>query len=145
MRNKKTIHKILKLKDTRKREIEIEVKKASDRVDEEHAKLGELEQDYENTFSYFTEKHEDGTLDVSNLIACYDFFSRINGKIREQKEVHVQSQRELTCLKDNLVNAHKEKKVFELMKNRVVRKEHKERLDTEQKENDFITLSRRHK
>ena len=142
MRNK-TISKVLKLKDNKKKEIEIEVKRASERVDEEGSKLQSLEEDYLNTFRYFNEKHRDGSLDISNLISCYDFFSRINGKINEQKKVHNQCQNELAHLKDILVSAHKEKKVFELLNDKAVKREQKERLEGEQKENDFFALSRR--
>jgi len=143
MRKNRTIAKILKLKDNRKREVELEVKKASDRADEEKSKLQSLEQDYLDTFRYFSEKHDEGALDINNLISCYDYFSRINGKINEQKQVHAQCMSELAHQKDNLVTAHKDKKVFELLNNKAVRKEHKERLDVEQKENDFFALSRR--
>ena len=142
MRNR-TISKVLKLKDNKKKEIELEVKKASDRVEEEKSKLQSLEEDYLDTFRYFNEKHKDGSLDISNLVSCYDFFSRINGKINEQKKVHIQCQNELAHLKDTLVTAHKEKKVFELLNDKAVKKEKKERLDGEQKENDFFALSRR--
>ncbi len=143
MGNKKTLQKILKLKDNRKKEIEIEVKKAADKADEEKAKLSVLEQDYQNTFRYFSDNHEDGSMDIGNLIAYQDFFSRINGKINEQQEVHTECRKDLECLKDSLVHAHKEKKVFELMKDKAVRKENKEKSEKEQKENDFFALSRR--
>lgn len=142
MRNK-TISKVLKLKDNKKKEIEIEVKRASERVDEEKSKLQSLEEDYLNTFRYFNEKHKDGSLDINNLISCYDFFSRINGKIHEQKKVHSRCQNELVHLKDTLVNAHKEKKVFELLNEKAVKKEQREKLGVEQKENDFFALLRR--
>jgi flagellar export protein FliJ len=143
MRKNRTIAKILKLKDNKKKEIELEVKRASDRVDEEKSKLNSLEQDYLNTFKYFTEKQEEGSLDINNLISCYDFFSRINGRINEQTKIHAQCQNELAYLKDTLVTAHKDKKVFELLNDKAVKKEHKERLDGEQKDNDFFALSRR--
>ncbi|MBI5741658.1 MAG: flagellar export protein FliJ [Nitrospirae bacterium] len=143
MSKNRTITKILKLKDNRKTEAELEVKKASDRADEERTKLQSLEDDYLKTIRYFREKQEEGAMDINNLISCYDFFSRINGKITEQKKVHTLCQDELACRKDDLVIAHKEKKVFEILKDKAVKKEHRERLDVEQKENDFFALSRR--
>jgi len=143
MRKNKTITKILKLKENRKKEIELEVKRASDREEEEKTKLKVLENKYVDTLKYFSEKHEEGSLDINNLISYYDFFSRINGKIDEQKKVHTESLNELACLKDTLVNAHKEKRMFEIINNKAVKREHKEDLNSEQKENDFIALSRR--
>jgi len=143
MSKNRTISKILKLKDNRKTEAELEVKKASDRADEEKTKLQSLEDDYHDTIRYFNEKHEEGSLDINNLISCYDFFSRINGKITEQKKVHTLRQDELSCRKDDLVTAHKEKRVFEILNDKVDKKEYRERLEVEQKENDFFALSRR--
>lgn len=143
MRNIRTISKVLKLKDNRKKEIELEVKRASDRADEEKSKLKSLEEDYLNTFRYFNEKHNDGSMDINNLISCYDFFSRISERINEQRKVHTQCQNELACLKDTLVVAHRDKKVFELLNDKAVKKEQKGKLDGEQKEHDFFALSRR--
>lgn len=143
MRKNRTITKILKLKENKKKEIELEVKSVSEREEEEKSKLKALEKDYIDTLQYFNEKQEEGLLDVSNLISYYDFFSRINGKIDEQKKIHTECINELTCLKDTLVNAHREKRMFEIINDKVVKREHKENLNLEQKENDFVALSRR--
>ena len=60
MSKTKTLSKILKLKDSKKKEIEIEVKKASDRVDEEKTKLTNLERDYSETLRCFAEINAQG-------------------------------------------------------------------------------------
>ncbi len=46
-------------------------------------------------------------------------------------------------MKDGLINAHKEEKIIEIMKDKVVKEEKKEREKSEQKEADFITVSRK--
>ncbi|MBI5409584.1 MAG: flagellar export protein FliJ [Nitrospirae bacterium] len=143
MRKSKTISKILKLKESKKKELELEVKRASDKVDKERSKLQALERDFNDTLDFFNEKHAEGSLDAGNLISCYDFFSRINGKINEQKKVHSRCQAELTGLRDTLVNAHKDKKIIEILHDRIIKRDIKERLDSEQKENDFFAISRR--
>jgi len=143
MRKNRTVSKIIKLKENKKMEAEIEVKEASERADEEGSKLQSLEQDYEDTLKYFNEKQEAGSMDVYSLVSCYDFFSRINGKINDQKKVHNQRLNELDCLKNNLITVHKEKKVFEILHDKTARREQKEKQDGEQKENDFFALSRR--
>ena len=145
MRKNRTVTKILKLKENRKKEIELEVKKAADREEEEKTRLKALEKDYTETMEYFSENHGEGPLDINKLISYYDFFSRINGKIDEQKKIHNECQSELTCLKDSLVQAHQEKRMFEIIHDKAVKTEHKENLKSEQKENDFIALSRREK
>ncbi|MBI4848050.1 MAG: flagellar export protein FliJ [Nitrospirae bacterium] len=143
MPKQKTVSKILKLKDSKKKEVEMEVKKAADKVDEENTKLQSLENNFTDMLRFFNEKQEEGSLDANNLISCYDFFSRINGKINEQKKVHAQCQDELTCLKDTLVSAYKDKKVVEILHEKIIKREHKEKLNLEQKENDFFAISRR--
>jgi len=143
MSRKETISKILKLKDSKKKELEVEVKKAADRAETERSKLLALEKDYNDTLDVFNEKNSDGSLDASNLSSYYDFLSRIDNKIREQKVILSKRQEELSAMKRLLVNAHKDKKVFEIMKEKVVRKELRARFESEQKEADFFSISRK--
>jgi flagellar export protein FliJ len=143
MRKNATISKILKLKDNRKKELELEVKKASDRLDKEESKLRALEKEYKDILKFFNEKHAEGSLDAGNLISCYEFFSRINGKIKEQKRIHAQRKNELQALKNTLVNAHKDKKAFEILNEKALKREHRKRMLSEQKEFDFLAISRR--
>ncbi len=143
MRKTKTISKILKLKENKKKEIELEVKKASDRVDVEKSKLQALEKDYMDTLRFFNEKHKEGSLDINNIVSYYEFFSRIHGKINKQRKIHSQRQSELETLKNMLVSAHKDKRMFEIMKENAVKKQIKEKAVLEQKENDFYALSRK--
>jgi flagellar export protein FliJ len=143
MRKNKTVAKILELKDNRKKEIELEVKRAADREETEKTRLKALEKDYMDIRECFSENHGEGPLDINKLVSYYDFFSRINGKIDEQKKVHTECQNKLECLKDSLVHAHQEKRMFEIIRDKALKTERKENLKSEQKENDFIALSRR--
>ncbi len=143
MRKQQTVSKIAKLKDNKKKEIEIEVKKAADRVDQEKSRLMDLQKDYKETLCYFNDKNEAGNLDAQNITLYYSFFSRINGKIDEQKKVHSRKKHELDILKNHLIDAHKEKKMFDILNEKEIKKEHKERADSEQKEADFFVLARR--
>ena len=138
MRKRKTISKILKLKDNKKKEVEIEVKKAYDRVDEEHARLEGLEKDYEDNRESLNECR-----DIKEVNLYYSLFSSLNNKIEKQKEVCSESNNDLKILKGELVNAHKDQKMFEIMKDKAVKKEKKEREDAERKETDFFTISRK--
>jgi len=140
---KRTISKILKLKDSKKKELELEVKIAADRVDEAESEIKTLQNDYEDKVKYFNENNEKGSIDINNINSYYDFFSRINGIIDKQKEVHVERQVELKSLKDSLINAHKDKRVFEILNERAIKADQKEKSLSEQKEIDFIAISRR--
>ncbi len=143
MHKKTTLSKILKLKDSRKKEIEVDVKKAVDRVDEEKARLQELERHLTDSTVNFNEKSSEGSMDINSMNTHYDFFSRIIGKISEQKKKREQSESELAELKRNLVEAHKEKRVIEIMHEKALTKEKRVKMDSEQKESDFLAISRR--
>ena len=140
---KKTISKILKIKDSKKKELELEVKIAADRADEVESEIKALQNDYEDKVRYFNESNEQGSIDINNINSYYDFFSRINGRIDEQKEVHAERQVELKSLKDSLIEAHKDKRVFEILNEKAIKADQKEKLLSEQKEIDFIAISRR--
>lgn len=143
MRKNRTISKLLKLKDNKKKEIELEVKKASDNVDKEKSKLNDLEKDFTDTLEFFNEKNCEGSVDVNNINSYHDYFARINGRINEQKKIHDQRKSELKSLKSNLVDAHKDKKMFEILNDKAIKKDLREKLKSEQKEADFFAISRR--
>lgn len=140
MRRKNTIIKILKLKENKKREMEIEVKKAYDRVDEEDVRLLSLENNYKETLGSF---NGTASMEVREANSFYSFFSRLNESIEKQKDACSERMNELEQVKDGLINAHKEEKIIEIMKDKVVKEEKKEREKSEQKEADFITVSRK--
>jgi flagellar export protein FliJ len=140
MRRKNTIIKILKLKENRKREMEIEVKKAHDKVDEEDARLQSLENNYKKTLESFNGA---ANMEVKEVNDFYGFFLRLNESIEKQKNVCSDRINELEQVKDGLITAHKEEKIIEIMKDKVVNEEKKEREKSEQKEADFITVSRK--
>jgi flagellar export protein FliJ len=143
MRKKAALSKILKLRDNRKKEIEIELKKAADKVYEEESKLHALESDYTENLKFFNEKNEKGSIDISKLNSYYDFFSRINSKIKAQERKHAECQDEFNDIKNNLVNAHKDKKAIEILSEKIAKKDIKEKATNEQKENDYLALIRR--
>jgi len=141
-RKKGTISKILKLKESRKKELELEVKIAADRVDEVESEINTLQNDYEDKVRYFNESNDNGSIDINNINSYYDFFSCINSRIDEQKEVHAQCKAELKLLKESLIDVHKDKRVFEILNEKAMKAEQKKRSLSEQKESDFIAISR---
>ena len=104
-----------------------------------------MQNDYEDKVRYFNESNDNGSIDINNINSYYDFFSRINGRISEQEEVHAQRQVELKSLKDSLINAHKDKRVFEILNERAMKEDQREKSSSEQKETDFIAITRRMK
>ena len=143
MSKKETLSKILKLKDNRKKELELEVKKAHDKAENELRKLEVLELEYSDNLDLFNEKNSACLLDADSLSSYYEFFTHINARIVEQKRVYMKYLADLEFLKGHLIEAHKEKKIFEIMKDKEVKKEFKEIIDKEQKEADFFSVTRR--
>jgi len=143
MRKINTISKILKLKDNKKQEIEVEVKKAADRHDEEITKLRALESDYQTALKKFNDKNAAGNLDIGKVNSYYDYFARIDGKIKEQREIHLKSKNELNVIKEHLINAHKDKKMFEILKEKAVKENYKEKELSAQNEADYLVLTRK--
>ncbi|UCH44249.1 MAG: flagellar export protein FliJ [Nitrospiraceae bacterium] len=139
----KTLSKLIKLKENRKIQIELEVKKAADSVEEEQNKLNELEGNYENSVGNFAERQVDSVLNAGNMSVYYDFFSRINRRIKDQEKECSRSQDNLEKSKDRLVDAHKEKKAVEMLNDKQIKKELRERSVSEQKETDYFSLIRR--
>lgn len=143
MHKKKTLAKMLRLKEGRKAELELEVRRAADRVDREEKRLSSLETEFADTLSRFSENSLHGSADAGSIHSYYDFFARINGSISEQKKIHDESRSDLDSLKSSLIDAHKEKKAFEILNEREAKKQQKEQVSAEQKEADFFTLGRR--
>lgn len=143
MRKIHTISKILKLKDNKKQEVELEVKEATDRLDEERERLISLEKEYQERLESFNRKNDDGSMDIDKINSYYDYFSRIDGRIKKQKVIHAERKNALENAKNNLVTAHKDKKIFEILKDKAVRSDLKEKAESAQKEADYFVLTRK--
>ena len=142
MSKTKTISKILRLKDNRKKELEIDVKEASESVDAELSKLLTLEKEYLEALGWFNKKYTEGSLDTNDINSFHNYFLRINSKINAQKKNHLQKQEELASLRNTLVDAYKDKKMFEILNCRAAKKESRNKITSEKKESDFLSVSR---
>ncbi len=143
MTNTNTTLKILRLKDNRKKEIELAVKKAVDSNDAEISTLLALEKEYIDTLRLFNKRYAEGSLDTNDINSFHNYFLRINNKISVRKKIYLQKQGELASLRNTLVDAHKDKKMFEILNEKSVRKGVRDKIISEQKEADFLSLSKR--
>ncbi len=139
----KTISKVLRLKDNKKKELELEIKKARDTADSEQAKLLSLEKEYRDAVNLFNRKHSEGSINANDISSFYGYFLRINGMIDVQEKKFSQRLRELASLQDTLVAAYKDKKLFEILKEKALKKEVRDKIISEQKESDFLSVSKR--
>ncbi len=143
MRKINTISKILKLKDNKKQEVELEVREASDRLDVEREKLIGLEKEYQEKLESFNRKNKDGSMNIDKINTYYDYFARVEGRVKKQKEIFALRKKELDTAKDNLISAHKDQKVFEILKDKAVKSDMKEKAEVAQKEADYFVLTRK--
>jgi len=145
VRKKETISKILKLKDTKKKEIEIKVRKAHERVEDENSKLNALQKDYNERLNYFREAHQQGVFSARDVVSQYEMLSHLDGKIEQQERVNVECENMLQSLEKTLIEAHRDKKAMEILNDKMTRQEQKEKALAEQKELDYLGVTRKMK
>ena len=145
MRKKETISRILKLKDSKKKEIEIKVKRAHERVDEENCRLHALQKDYNERLNYFREAHQKGVFSARDVVTHYEILSHIDKKIEQQEKVNFECETVLASLQKTLVEAHKDKKAIEILNNKMTKQEQKKKALAEQKELDYMGVTRKMK
>jgi flagellar biosynthesis chaperone FliJ len=57
--------------------------------------------------------------------------------------MHLKRKNELDVMKEHLINAHKDKKIFEILKDKAVKANLKEKESSAQKEADYLVLARK--
>lgn len=143
MDNTKTLSKMVRLKENKKKEVELELKKVMEEVEAERAKLSALEKEYDEAVNLFNSRQEEGSLNALDMNSFYDYFLHINRQIDLQKQNYSRKLRELASLRDMLVNTHKEKRLFEILNGKAIKRQIREKRISEQKESDFLSLSKK--
>ncbi len=142
MSRKKTISRLIKIRDSIKTEIQMQVKAASDRAEDEHSELISLEMEYNNAVDAFNRRSLEGTMDIKSVNEYYEYIEQVNSGIVVQRSRYKEALQELETLKERLVEAHRDKKSFEILHDRIDQQQRREALVAEQKETDFIAITR---
>ncbi len=142
MRKTQTLSKILKLKEEKKKELEIEVKNMTDKVDAEHSKLYTIEKEYSDTLDLFDKKNSETYISAYDISSIYNYLSHISNLVRNQKKTCQQKRGELSSLNNLLIAAHKDQKMFEKLTDKAIKKELKDKINLEQKETDYLSITR---
>jgi len=140
---KRKIKKALELKGYAKEQIEISVQKSRDELEFEHAKLDSTLKTFELTVSEFNRRQKEGLINAQDLDLFYNYFSYLNRQIEEQKQTVTLRLAEVELKQETLVNAHKEKRLFEILYEKITNEETRKKIKVDQKEADFQFLSRR--
>ncbi|MBI4688638.1 MAG: flagellar export protein FliJ [Nitrospirae bacterium] len=139
----KTVSKVIEVKDHKKKEIEFELKKIKDIIDVEQAKLDSIEKSFSDTMVKFSEKHGGTVIKAGDVELAYNYLLTLSENINTQKKIINKKVEEFGDKHNALVEAHKEKKVFEALKKKIIHKEDKEKNRAEQREADFVFMRRR--
>ncbi|MBI5635209.1 MAG: flagellar export protein FliJ [Nitrospirae bacterium] len=139
----RTVSRVLGIKDRKKEEIENEVRQLRGQIRELEAELASLEKRFSETAAEFEEKQKSSDLDVHRLELFYNYFAKLDEDMNAQKKEIIRRLSELSGRQEALIEAYKEKKLFEILKDRIVKEDSAEKDRADQKEQDFLHLAKR--
>jgi flagellar export protein FliJ len=139
----RSIAKILKLKGYAKEQIEMEVRKNRNELNDEKMKLDSLEDISQTTLDEFHQNYDGGPAIMADLELFHRYFSNLNRRIELQRmNVHKKMLLLDAKLKE-MYHAYKEERLIEIVHERLWFREVREVLSSEQKEMDYNFLTRR--
>lgn len=143
MTRKKAVSKVLEIKGFTKEQLEAEVKKANDKLSLERASFDCLEETFRKTVKDFNSRQNNGPFHIREMDLFYDYLSHLNKQIEKQRVRVHQRLDELEMKKKALLEAYKEKRLLEILRDKISREETAKILKVEQKEADFNFISRK--
>ncbi len=142
MTKKKTLTKVIELKEFKQDQIESELKHTYDVLNMEKEKLEHLERMFKKTDSRLNSFRNREPMNVSEITIYYDYLTFLNRKIEEQKSVVFRVAAELELKKAEMFEVYKEKRVVEKLRDKIMNDENRQLLQSEQKEADYNFISR---
>ena len=138
-----TVSKLLKLKGITLDQLELEIKGTMDELDAEKTKLALIEDTLKNTAAGFMNRQNTGLTNIQEVELSYNFLMHLNKRIEEQSVTVKVKTAELDTKQRAISREYQGKRLFELMKDDIVRKEMKDASLREQKEIDFNYISKK--
>jgi flagellar export protein FliJ len=138
-----TVSKILALKGFKKEEIELEVKRIKDLLAKEQQNLESMEKTFAETVELLRARQNGQFMDVHELALYNEYCSHLSEKMEMQKTEITRRLNELAEKHSALFNAYKEKRLLEILKDRVIMEKTREETASDQKESDAIFLMTR--
>ena len=139
----RTVSRVLELKDRKKEEIENEVKHLRAKINQLETQLDSLEKKFSETISEFEERQRSRDMDVHKLGLFSAYFMQLDEEMNGRKKEIIRRLSELHERQDALIAAYKDKKLVEILKNRMVKEDATHKEKATQKEQDFLHLARR--
>ncbi len=138
----KTVSTILRLKEWQKEEVELQYKDLRRALDAEEDALDYLKNEQNSAMENVANIQQGGAVGVQDLNIYYDYIENLSDRIKAQKGVIEEKQKELDAKHDELVEAYREKKTVEILQNKVVKEIERENASAERKEQDFLWLAK---
>ncbi|HAM51252.1 MAG TPA: flagellar export protein FliJ [Nitrospiraceae bacterium] len=137
------VSKILELKGFTKEQLEIEVEKSVDELNAEKEKLDSIISTFEGAIDEFNDKQKRGPVRSGDLEVFYRYFQHLKKQIEQQKLAVVKKRLDVDIKRNAMIEAYKEKRVFEILHNKMLQEEMRETSLNEQKDADFDFVARK--
>ncbi|MBF0537683.1 MAG: flagellar export protein FliJ [Nitrospirae bacterium] len=142
MASVKTLVRLQQIRQYKKEEVEAEFKKVLIALRQQEDALDALYTSLTRLNVQMNEKQTRGFSNVHELSLYYDYMDTLNKLIQKQQEVVRQMTELFEEKKGELLEAYKELKIVEKLKDKVIFDEGKKASWREQKELDYVYLSR---
>ena len=142
MSKNRTVSKILEIKDKKKQELEIDLKKQRDSIEQEKAKLSSLNKSFLEMKELFSQKQDGYMTNVYEMELYYDYVKELDKEIKAQKEKISKMVTEFDLKQIVLVNLYKEIRLMEIYQEKKIRNIKKEKTVSAQKEMDYLFISK---
>ena len=134
-----TINKVLHLKEQLEEEIELEVRRMRDHISMLQTRLSMLEDTYMETQNKFLDKQMTGELALQEMGIYQSYLFHLHVEMEKRKAEIARALIALDARHEALVEAHKETRLVETLKERREKENAKEEMRQERKEMDSIS------
>lgn len=140
---KERIQKLLDYKGFTKEQMEIAVKISKEALEIESAKLDCTVSTLDRTVEEFSRKQGGPAINAQELDYYYNYFTFLTKQIEQQKKTVTEKIIEVENRQTALIKAHGEKRLCEILCDKIEGEQARESVKIEQKESDFTFISRR--
>ncbi|NOY38727.1 MAG: flagellar export protein FliJ [Nitrospirae bacterium] len=137
-----SLNSLLKLKEWRKEEIEMEINRLQGIINQEEARLKTMETELSGNLETFKDHQIHDVIDPGSLKTFHSYFSQMNIRMCQQREAIIKKIAELDETQKLLIEAYKEKMLVEKLRGKLCLNETRANNRKEQKEFDFIFTTR---
>ena len=138
-----TIGKVLQLKERREEEIGLEVRGLRDAISAQETHLATLEGEYRDTLETFERRQREGSLPPHEMGVFYSYLYHLSREMEAKRAEIARTLSALDAKHGALVEAHRETRVVESLRDRRSREYAREESHQERKEMDFLSSTLR--